>query len=167
MSRFLAILVLVMPLSLASCASDGDTTSDSDNPTGTSVTSCCECACGSGADLCAIITEIRPGSDSCNNVCADECRARIECDGKADVETATSCADNGSKTDDPCKETCAILDSCGASYVDEGSCEQFCDTGEQRASDVVCLEQAACDPVFLQECLAAMPGGLASSVSLW
>ncbi len=165
MSRYLAIVLFVLPVALSGCASEG-TTDDHDNPI-TEVTSCCECACGSGADLCAVITEIRPGAQSCNNVCADECRARIECDGKADVETANSCDGSDSKTDNPCKETCAILDSCGAGYADEAGCEELCENGEQTAADVTCLEGASCDPTYVQECLAAMPGRLASSVAVW
>ncbi len=159
-SRLGGIALVLAAMAWVGCTDDSVDANENANPT--LVSTCCQCSCGNGAELCAVLAETRPGSYECSDMCADECRNVDGCDGS--VVEAFSCSGNSDKSDDPCKQTCAILGECGASYVDQGSCDQFCDPNGQQTSDVVCLEQASCDPVYLRECLAAMPGDLASKI---
>jgi len=162
MSRILSALVLVAAFG---CSSSGDDVGDDPNPSNT--TTCCECACGETEDYCAFVVEEREGPATCSNVCRQVCSEQKLCD-TASVADATSCSGADSKTDDPCERTCAILDSCGiTTYADQGDCRDNCDQGDQQVSDVVCLEEAACDTEMVQSCLAAMPGNLAQSVTPW
>lgn len=159
---WLSVALVVLAAAAAGCTEDSINANESSNPT--QVDTCCQCSCGAGAELCAVLAETRPGSYDCNDMCADECRNVDGCDGS--VVEAFSCSGNSDKSDDPCKQTCAVLGECGVTYIDQGTCDQFCDPRDQQTSDVVCVEEASCDPVYLRECLAAMPGALASKVIL-
>lgn len=150
-------------LALVGCTSDSPSGDDFNGEL--VVETCCQCACGTGADLCAVLSETRPGAQSCSDMCADQCRDVNGCDGS--VAEALSCTGNEDKADTPCNKTCAVLAACGVSYADDGTCEDLCDPGQQQTSHVACLEEASCDVARLQECFTAMPADLAQQVILW